>query len=380
MSDRTTVIEAAFAGKLGTFTLQVAFTMPIMGVTALFGPSGSGKTTILRCIAGLQRLPGRFAMGGQVWQDSERNIFLRPHKRPLGYVFQEPSLFSHLTVRRNLLYGAKRASRDGHQALNVEDVVQLLGVRHLLDRAPASLSGGERQRVAIGRALLSQPRLLLMDEPLSALDRAAKGEILPYLEAVRDRLSIPILYVSHDIGEVSRLAQHTIVLGGGKKVAEGSVTNVLERLDLQPATGRFEAGVVLVARVRAHDHHFQLTELDHHGQTLVIPITTAQPGSELRLRVRARDVLLATERPRKISVRNVLTGTVAAIVEERETAYAETLIDLGHAKLRARVTRAAVADLRLHLGQPVFALIKSVTFERPNRLPATTSPRASLAV
>ena len=358
-------IDAAFTGTVGTFQLDVAFTAPTRGITAVFGQSGCGKTSVLRCIAGLTRLPGRLNVGGDVWQDDETGVFRKPYRRPIGYVFQEASLFPHLSVAGNLTYGAKRASRsDGSNGVAFDDVVDLLGIAPLMGRAPMALSGGERQRVAIGRALLSRPRRLLMDEPLAALDRFAKDEILPYLEAIQDSLEMPILYVSHDMSEVARLAEHMIVLNKGRKVAEGEVGQVLERLDLHPATGRFEAGVIVTARVVDHDHAMKITHADLYGQKIDIPLVDAEPGHEIRLRVRARDVSLATERPKGISIRNVIAGKITEINEEPETAYAETLVDIGGARLRARITRASVADLDLQTGKPVYALVKSITFDR----------------
>lgn len=358
-------IDAAFAGRLGTFDLDIAFTAPARGVTALFGQSGCGKTSVLRCVAGLTRLPGRLSIGCDVWQDDGTGTFVKPHRRPVGYVFQEASLFSHLSVRNNLTYGAKRAAKNGGgNGLAFDDIVDLLGIAPLLNRSPAALSGGERQRVAIGRALLARPRLLLMDEPLAALDRFAKEEILPYLEALQDSLAMPVLYVSHDISEVARLAGNMIVLNKGRKVAEGDVGAVLERLDLHPATGRFEAGVIVSARVLGHDDVFKITHADLYGQTIDIPLVDAEPGHEIRLRIRARDVSLATRKPEGISVRNVIAGKITEINEEADTAYAETLVDIGGARLRARVTRASVADLQLNIGKPVYALVKSITFDR----------------
>lgn len=357
------IIDAEFRGKLGAFTLDVAFRVPARGVTALFGPSGCGKTTILRCLAGLTRLGGRLAVDGEVWQDDAAGHFLPAHRRPVGYVFQEASLFPHMSVRRNLRFGAERSPAPD-QGLVLDEVAALLGIGHLLDRSPVALSGGERQRVAVGRALLSRPRILLMDEPLSALDRMTKDEILPYLDALHETLSIPILYVSHDISEVARLADHMILLGRGRKVADGPLAEILERLDLQPATGRFEASVLVTAKVVGRDEAFRLTLLDLGGETLTMPSIDAPVGEEVRLRIRARDVALATVRPTGISMRNILAGTIAAIAEEPETAYAEVLVDVGGARIRSRVTRAAVAELELRAGRPVFALIKSITFER----------------
>ncbi len=359
-------IRASFAGAVGEFSLDVAFDLPETGITALFGPSGCGKTTILRCMAGLHRLSGHLTVGGDAWQDA--HSFRKPHKRPVGYVFQEASLFAHLSVRKNLQYGAQRAERNGtDQTLAFDDIVSLLDIGHLLDRSSTDLSGGERQRVAVGRALLSQPRLLLMDEPLSALDRMTKDDILPYFEMLHRELSIPILYVSHDIAEVVQLADHMIVLAQGRKVADGPIVDILERLDLQPATGRFEAGVVLTARVTDHDTGFHLTHLDHHGQSITVPGVDAAIGDEVRLRIRARDVALATQRPSAMSIRNVFAGTIVEIREEAGTAFAETLVDIGGGRLRARITRAAAADLSLEVGKSVFALVKSISFDRRSR-------------
>lgn len=356
-------IAAAFAGRRGDFSLDIAFETPMQGITALFGPSGSGKTTVLRCVAGLDRMAGRLKVGDSVWQDDTGGMFRPPHRRPIGYVFQEASLFPHLSVRNNLLYGARRA-KTGPDALAFDDVVSLLDVPHLLDRTPGTLSSGERQRIAVGRALLSQPRLLLMDEPLAALDRQTKDELLPYFEALHRELTLPILYVSHDIAEVAQLADRMVVLSAGRKVADGPLVEILERLDLQPATGRFEAGVVLTARVMDQDSEFHLTTLDHHGQPFTIPAVDIPRGEEVRVRVRARDVALSTQWPEGMSIRNVFAGTVVEIREEPGTAFAETLVDIGGGRLRARSTRAAVADLALETGKPVYALVKSISFDR----------------
>lgn len=379
------VIDVAFNGTIGAFALDFSADIPMRGITALFGPSGCGKTTILRCIAGLYRLPGRLSVGSDVWQNSSHDVFLPPHRRHVGYVFQEASLFQHLPVRENLLYGARRVH--GEQAtrtIHLDDIVGLLGIGHLLNRSTTGLSGGERQRIAIGRALLSSPKILLMDEPLAALDAERKREILPYIERLPAAFGIPIVYVTHAIDEVTHLADQMIVLAAGRKIAEGSVAQVLERLDLQPTTGRFEAGVVLTCHVVSHDTAFRLTRLDHHGQTIDMPMVDVAVGSEVRLRVRARDVSLATERPKGISVRNILAGSIVQIEEEPDTAFAETLVDIGGSRLRSRITRAAVADLSLTPGKQVFALIKSTALDRRALAPsasgrATPAPVGALA-
>ncbi len=366
MSVATESISASFNGTLGTFTLDVAFTAPLRGITALFGPSGCGKTTTLRCIAGLTRLQGVLRIGNEIWHETESRTFRKPHQRAIGYVFQEASLFSHMSVRENLLYGAKRARRLGNSSpeLNFDEIVSLLGIAPLMKRETTALSGGERQRVALARALLSQPKLLLMDEPLSALDRTTKDELLPYIETLQEHLAIPVLYVSHDISEVSRLADSIVVLSNGRQIASGSVHDIFERLDLAPETGRFEAGVVLTTEVVAQDPYYAVTQLNHNGQALVIPSVDATVGDKIRVRVRARDVALATKRPDGISIRNVLQGQITEIIQETTSAYAETLVDIGGARLRAHITRAAVADLKLAPGMRVYALIKSVAFDR----------------
>lgn len=361
MTTRDT-LAVSLAGRLGAFKLDAAFEIPLSGVTALFGPSGSGKTTILRAIAGLVRVDGRLSLGAECWQDDARRHFVKPHKRPVGYVFQEASLFPHLSVRGNLRFAAKRATPTHHEAF--DDIVRLLGLAPLLDRAPAALSGGERQRVAVGRALLSGPRLLLMDEPLSALDRATKQEILPYLERLPAERGIPILYVTHDVAEVARLADRVVALSDGKVAANGPVEEVFEDFDLHLEQERAEAGVVVVARVVATDTAYKMTRLDLAGQTLSIPFSGLPDGREVRVRIRARDVSLALSRPDGISVRNVLAATVLRIAEDPDTPFADIQLAVGSARLQAQLTREAVADLQLQEGMEVFALVKSVSFDQ----------------
>jgi molybdate transport system ATP-binding protein len=365
MNGADAIGDVSIRGNVGTFLLDIAFSFPMQGVTALFGPSGCGKTTILRCMAGLQHLPGRFKIGRDIWQDSPRRIFRAPHRRPVGYILQEASLFPHLSVQGNLRFGMRRSGqRESDHALRFDDIVQLLGIGHLLRRDTTTLSGGERQRVAIGRALLSQPEILLMDEPLSALDSMTKDEILPYLETLHGTLRIPMVYVSHDIAEVARLADWIIVLSNGRKIADGPVTKVWERLDLRSAIDRAEQGVILEVRVQRHDTAFRLTYLDHHGQELAIPMVDRAPGEALRIRILARDVSLAIERPSGISIRNILRGTIRELIEEPDTAHAEVLVDIGDAILRSSVTRASVAELKLAPGRAVFAMVKSIAFDR----------------
>lgn len=365
MSEGGAVIDAAFAGTLGTFSLDVAFSAPMRGITALFGPSGCGKTTILRCVAGLHRLTGRLGVGGETWQDDATGIFRKPHKRPIGYVFQEASLFPHLTVRKNLLFGARRANEAAiARGLDFDDVVDLLGIGHLLGRAPVALSGGERQRVAVGRALLSQPRLLLMDEPLSALDRLTKEEILPYLEALHENLSIPILYVSHDIAEVERLADTVVLLDRGRVSACGPLS-ALEADPTLPLLRAPEAAVTLEGRVTGVDDAYALTRVSVAGGTLVAPGRHGGAGSRRRLRISASDVSFTRVRPVETTILNCLPARVLSINrQDDDDAQMNVVAGLGEdgagARIVGRVTRKSQEALALAPGVAVFAQIKSV--------------------
>ncbi|MDJ0684672.1 MAG: molybdenum ABC transporter ATP-binding protein [Alphaproteobacteria bacterium] len=358
-------IDAALRGSVGALKIDLAMSTAPSGVTALFGASGSGKTTVLRALAGLRRLSGWVQVGGATWQDDAKRRFRPAHKRPVGYVFQEASLFPHLSVAGNLDYAWRRRNRTkGGHRIDRDQVIETLALPKLLDRSPATLSGGERQRVALGRALLSQPSVLLMDEPLAALDRRAKEEILPYLQELATSFRAPIIYVSHDIAEVSRLADRVMVLSEGKITAEGPVSEIFERLDLGPELGRFEAGVVLTAQVQSNNLTYLTSTLDVSGQQVVAPAAHLIPGETVRLRIRARDVSVATERPRGVSIRNILTGVITEIAAEPKTAFAELKIDIGGQRLRARITRHAIADLGLRTDQAVYCLIKSIAFDR----------------
>lgn len=354
-------IAVEFSGSLGGFALDVRFAAPGQGITALFGPSGGGKTSVLRCIAGLQKLRGGCRVGGETWQDE--TTFLPPHKRPVGYVFQEASLFPHLSVRGNLLYASRgREPADGPGTIGFDETVGLLGLARLLERAPERLSGGERQRVAIGRALLSQPRLLLLDEPLSALDRETRDEILPFLEKLHETLAIPVLYVTHDMAEVERLADHLVLLRAGRVVASGPLGDVQRDIDL-PLARRRAAAVSLDAVVSGHDAGYGLLELDVEGGRFLVPgPPELETGTHLRLRIGAGDVSVALEEPRSTSILNVLR---ARIVSSRPIGDREMilLLALGQdgdgAHLLARVTKRSWDHLGLADGLPVFAEIKS---------------------
>ena len=344
--------------RLGAFDLEAAVELPLGGITAVFGPSGGGKTTLLRTIAGFEGARGRIELGGERWLDSSRHIVVPPHRRPVGCVFQDARLFSHLTVRGNLRYAERRGRGSGTAA---DEVIAALDLGPLLTRRVAALSGGERQRVALGRTLLTNARLLLLDEPMAALDTERKADILSYLET----LSVPMLYVSHAVDEVALLAERTLVLADGRVRAFGATREILERLDIQSITGRFEAGALVRARVVEHDPEYHLTTLEMDGQHIVMPMSARlAPGDFARVRVRARDVALATARPRELSIRNVLSGTLIDLVREDDSPFAEALVEIGDQHLRARITRASADDLGLAVGKSVYALVKSATFDQ----------------
>lgn len=366
------------------FALDAHIDLPLSGTTALFGPSGGGKSTLLRIIAGLERrAQGRVVFDGDVWADSDAGRFVPSHQRPVGIVFQDGRLFAHLTVARNLRYADRRSRHAARgREIDFDTVVERLALAPLLDRRPGTLSGGERQRVALGRTLLTRPSLLLLDEPLSALDRGRKADILPYLRDLPHAFGIPALYVSHAVEEIVQFARTVIVLSEGRVRGIGPVAEMLERVDMHPVTGRFEAGALLEARVVGHDDHWHLTRLDLEGQALVMPMLSSLGlGEVVRLRVRARDVTLAVVRPDGISTRNILSGVVDRIVEEHDTAFAEVSVAIGQQRLRARVTREAVDALSLRVGAAVHTLIKSASFDRRGLIStppaATGSPPAS---
>ena len=329
------------------------------GLTALFGHSGSGKSTLVDIIGGLIRpTRGRVAIDGQVLVDTERGVFVPKHRRRIGYVFQDSRLFPHLSVRNNLLYGRWFARNGGGASGDLTSVVELLGIGALLDRRPGSLSGGERQRVAIGRALLAHPRLLLMDEPLASLDEARRVEILPYVERLRDEAGVPIVYVSHSVAEVARLATTVVILTDGKVTAVGPV------LDILPMADAGDGGGVLDATVARHDEAFQLTVLASAAGELQVPRLAAPVGSPVRAYIRARDVMISLRPPEEISALNVLPGRIAAIVPSSNGAQADVRLDCNGAALMARLTAKSVQRLALAPGRPIFAVIKSVSFER----------------
>lgn len=356
-------IRIAFGGQLGGFALDAAFTAPGRGVTALFGPSGSGKTSVLRCIAGLLRVRGTCHVGEETWQDDGH--FLPAHRRPVGYVFQGASLFPHLSVRRNLLYASRgRAPEPGEGRIGFEEVTALLRLGPLLERAPRHLSGGERQRVAIGRALLSQPRLLLMDEPLSALDRSTRQEILSFLERLHETLSIPLFYVTHEMAEVERLADHLVLVEAGRVAAAGPLAELQSDPSLPLAVDR-EAAVSVEAVVTGFDDAYGLARLSVAGGAFIVPRRQAMAvGGRFRLRVGAGDVSLARGKPSATTILNVLRARIAACtpVNAHEMVAVLALGARGEgARLVARVTRRSWDELGLGEGMDVHAQIKGVS-------------------
>jgi molybdate transport system ATP-binding protein len=348
--------------RLGDFHLKTAFASA-EGVTVLFGRSGSGKTSIVNAIAGLLRPDrGRIEIAGEVVFDSARAVDVPVARRRIGYVFQEARLFPHLDVRQNLRYARLFAPRQSDDRF--EHIVELLGLQYVLRRRPGNLSGGEKQRVAIGRALLANPRILLLDEPLASLDAHRRSEILRYVELLRDELRIPIVYVSHAVEEVVRLANTVVLMSSGKALAVGSVEQVMGRPDLRSAAGTFEGGAVIEARVSAQDMNYDLTTVAFAGGTLTVTDLDALVGEPVRVRIRARDVSIALSRPDGISVQNILPATITDIGPPLG-GIVDVTMDVGaETRIRARITRLAAEQLRLAAGLEVFALIKAVSLDR----------------
>lgn len=357
----TLPIEIRLKVDFKDFALDVDLSLPGLGVSALYGHSGSGKTTCLRCIAGLEKAAdGLIRINGEIWQDSAKGIFLPPHKRSLGYVFQEASLFTHLTVKGNLEFGLRRIPA-GDRRVQLEQASELLGIDHLLARQPDTLSGGERQRVGIARALLTSPKILLLDEPLAALDAKRKSEILPYLERLHDELEIPMLYVSHSQDEVARLADHLVLLSQGKVLASGPIGETLARLDLPLAMGD-DAGVVIEGTVSAYDADYQLLTVRLPASELTIRVAHAplQPGKPLRLKVQARDVSLNLQPDEHSSILNRLPVIVVGEIPADNAAHVLVRMDADGTPLLARITRFSRDQMQLHPGQQLWAQIKSV--------------------
>ena len=349
-------IAARFKIAWPGFSLDVDLTLPGKGITAIFGQSGSGKTTLLRCIAGLEQArTGFLSFKGEIWQD--QSLFLPVHRRPLGYVFQEASLFPHLSVLKNLCYGQSRSKNE--QKVSLEQAVELLGIGHLLERMPERLSGGERQRVGIARALAVSPRILLMDEPLAALDLARKQEILPYLERLHDELEIPVLYVTHSPDEVARLADHLVALQAGRLLGCGPLSETLARLDLPIRLGE-ERAVVLEGTVVERDETWHLIRVAFDGGSLWTRDRGIAVDKKVRLRVPSGGVSLALQPQQETSILNSLAGTVAAIADDEHPGLALVQVQIGASLVVARITKRSLTTLALQQGQQVWAQVKSV--------------------
>jgi molybdate transport system ATP-binding protein len=375
------MIEIDVARRLGDFQLDVAFSAETDGIIALFGRSGAGKTCLVNMLAGLLKPSrGRIAVNGQVLFDSGKGINIAPERRRLGYVFQESRLFPHLNVRGNLEYGMKRVPA-AERRITFDEVVELLGIDGLLARRAHLLSGGEKQRVAIGRALLTSPRLLLMDEPLASLDAQRKSEILPYIDRLRERFAVPIVYVSHAMDEIIQLADTLVLMTDGTVAAVGSVEDLSSRLDLRPLTGRYEAGSVIATTVEGHDAEYGLSRLAFPGGAFSVPHVALPVGSPIRVRVRARDVALALARPEQTSFANVFEGTVTEIgtqVEDGTGAQVDIKLDIG-VPLWSRITRRSMNDLGIAPGMRVFALIKGTSIDRHSQVRLKTEIPAGIS-
>ncbi len=358
-----------FADRPDDFRLDVDLNTPDTGVTGVFGPSGAGKTTLLKVVAGLLRPDFvRIQVGSTVLCDTQHGAWVPPEQRRIGYVFQDTRLFPHLNVKGNLMFGRRFNPPPESKALEFDAIVALLDLSKLLTRSVISLSGGEKQRVAIGRALLANPRLLLLDEPLAALDADRKSEILPYLEGLRHSLDLPILYVSHSLGEIRRLATWLAVMNGGEIKAFGSVEDITGQMDLTPLAEGGDTGTVLAATVSGHEKAHGLTRLSASGQTLMVTRLDLAEGTHVRVQVRPQDVALALEQPENLSVLNILEGTITSILESPRRPVVDVQVNIGSAKrpvqLWVQITRLASERLALQTGMPVYALIKAVSLDR----------------
>ena len=356
-----TGIRARLRRDFGDFDLEVDLTLPGRGVSVLFGASGCGKTTLLRCLSGLEpEVRGHLSVNGEVWQDDASGRFLPPHRRAIGYVFQDAALFSHLSVRRNLDYGQRRVPAEARR-IAFDQAVDLLGIRPLLERRPDRLSGGERQRVGMARALLTSPRLLLMDEPLASLDVGLKRDILPYLERLHDELDIPVVYVTHSPDEMARLGDFLVLMERGRVRGQGTLPTMLGDLDILSAFAE-EPGVAFEAVVAAHDTENGVTRLDFAGGQLIVPLRGEPVGRRVRCRIVPSDVSLTLTRAADSSILNILPATVAEMGPVAETGQVIVRLDAGGVPLLARITRLSCIRLDLTPGRRVFAQIKAVAF------------------
>jgi molybdate transport system ATP-binding protein len=353
------MLSVTVTKRRGSFLLDARFELPTPGVVALFGRSGCGKSTLVNVIAGLLDTDaGRVALDERVLLDTENRIFVPPERRRIGYVFQDARLFPHLSVAANLEYGRRRAPR--HRFVSLDTVATLLDLGSLMDRRTHQLSGGERQRVAIGRALLSQPSLLLLDEPLASLDAARRDEVLPYLESLRDQLAIPMVYVSHDFDEVMRLATYVVLMKSGKTIAQGGVGEMSLNQDLRSIIGADAVGAIVDGTVLGKDDSSGLMRVRVGRGELKVQAPNAEVGAKLRVQLLARDLIVATEAPQHLSVRNILSGVVTAVTSD--DAESDLIaMDIGGTLIMARVTKAATRELALRPGLPAWALVKAVS-------------------
>jgi molybdate transport system ATP-binding protein len=343
------------------FELEVARDISLAGITGLFGPSGGGKSTLLRIIAGLEpSVEGQVRFNGETWQN--KSSFVPAHRRPVGYVFQDARLFPHLTVAGNLQFAHSRCGTEN--GITFDEAISAMDLQSLLHRHTDALSGGERQRVAMARTLLANPRLLLLDEPLAALDVSRKREILPYIESLPTRFGIPTIYVSHSVSEMARLVDDVIILENGLITAVGPAVSILNRQDLQSSALSFEALTILEVQVIEHLEALHLTRVDFRGQRITVPTITTAVGETVRLSVCAGDVVIATEEPRGLSVRNMLTGKLVSIDPDQDGAFATVSMDISGAIIRSQLTHHAVTELALAKGMHVYALIKTASFNR----------------
>jgi molybdate transport system ATP-binding protein len=358
----------------GAFTLDANFELPTPGVVALFGRSGCGKSTLVNIIAGLIAADtGQVVLDDAVLLDTERHIEVPPERRRIGYVFQDARLFPHLSVAANLRYAQRRASMPAFVSFDL--VVDLLDLASLMQRRTHKLSGGERQRVAIGRALLSQPRLLLLDEPLASLDASRREELLPYLETLRDQLAIPMVYVSHNFDEVLRLATYVVLVKSGKTIAQGGVAEMSLNAGLRAIIGADAVGAIVDGTVLGTDTPSGLMRVQVGRGELKVQFGTLNAGAKVRVQLLARDLIVATQVPRYLSVRNVLAGAVTAVTNDDGDSDL-IAIDIGGTIIMARVTKAATRELHLAAGAPVWALVKAVSLRAHSFSTPLLNPRA----
>ncbi len=356
------MLELNLKQPLADFDLEVNLQLEALGITALLGPSGSGKTTLLNCIAGFSHPQGQITFNHTPWLDTDNKLAVPPHLRSVGMVFQDTRLFPHLNVNGNIDYAIKR---NPQSTLSKTEVCQILDIFPLLHRQTQDLSGGEKQRVAIARALLAKPALLLLDEPFSALDNTARREMIPYIDRLNKTLKLPVILVSHIQEDVVQLANYVVAMERGRVVDQGRISDVIAHAGEIGMVERRDSGALLTATFKQNNPDYQLTTLDLEGFTVHVPGTSPlQTGDEVRLMIKAKDVSLAIHPPHNVSIQNVLRGDIARITATDQSPFAEVVVQIGAQQLHARVTRMAAADLGLTPGQPIFALVKSVSFDR----------------